>query len=579
MSSSILCGPCQYEDNIKGAKKWCTDCEDGYCEDCEKVHRSTKMSRNHTLISIADYQKIKDVSVKQNCEDHGKRFDLYCSTHDKALYISCVNQHKSCPDVSPLEEAARDAKQSTAFADVEDTIKGALENIEICIKDQESTRKQVENQEQMIRKNIKEIREKINKQLNVLEQKLINDLSVKSAKCKSSLEKTLNQLNVSDKKLIQLKEETQKMKKFASDVQVFLGTREVNIIVAKETETITRTINAALHFKIEAELDLNISSLLNRDNEMGKIFLQEIPTGLQFKDAKIDQAQKQVSVSLERGFRDLRLQLKQKLKILRKKNEISINVTGCLTLPNGHVLIAVRRSFDEHYNSYLIEYNKEGNHINDIRLSKHPFDLTSIDSDRIAITYGNVSPLIKTFYRWFKLPLYVEIKNITHDSSIKIQLNNSCWGISHQDGRLYVIVEEEGILVADVSGNILNTLRINTCNVKYTSTSKDIICYSDDVHNSVHCCNMEGKEIWVFQQNSNFRPAGLSVGHNNDIFVVGCASNNITLIHHNGTESKILLTAADGLNEPKTLHYDKNGKTLLVCDKTNAALYNVVLNI
>ncbi|CAG2214000.1 unnamed protein product [Mytilus edulis] len=187
MSSSIFCGPCQYEEIIKGAKKWCTDCEDGYCEDCEKVHRSTKMSRNHKLISIADYRKIKDVSVKQNCEDHGKKFDLYCVTHDRALCISCVNQHKSCADVTPLEEAARNAKESTAFADLEDTINGALKNIGKCIEDQESTEKHVENQKQMITKNIKEIREKINKQLNILEQKLINDLSVISAKCKSSL--------------------------------------------------------------------------------------------------------------------------------------------------------------------------------------------------------------------------------------------------------------------------------------------------------------------------------------------------------------------------------------------------------
>lgn len=174
------------------------------------------------------------------------------------------------------------------------------------------------------------------------------------------------------------------------------------------------------------------------------------------------------------------------------------------------------------------------------------------------------------------LPLRVEINNITHGSSIKIPVNNSCWGISYQDGRLYMIVEEEGILVADVSGNILNTLQINTRNVKYTSTSKDIICYSNDVENSLHCCNMVGKEIWIFQRNSLIHPAGLSVGHTHDIFVVGCASNNITLIHRSGIESKILLTAADGLNEPKSLHYDKNSKTLFVIDKMNASLYNVV---
>lgn len=573
MSSSILCGPCQYEDNIKGAKKWCTDCEDGYCEDCEKVHRSTKMSRNHKLISIADYKKIKDVSLKQNCEDHGKKFDLYCITHDRALCIACVNQHKSCADVTPLDEVARNAKESTAFADLEDRINGALKNIGKCIEDQESTEKHVEIQKQLITENIKEIREKINKQLNVLEIKLISDLSEKSSKCKSSLEKTLNQLNSADKKLIQLKEETQKMKKFASDVQVFLGTREMNRYVAYEIQSVKRTINAAQHFKIVAKFDLDISSVLNRANGMGQILLQEIPAGLQFKDAKIDQAQKQVSVSTERGFRYLHLQLKKKLEI-RKTTERT-NVTGCIILPNGHLLIAEG-------SDYLQKYTEEGDKIRDIIDSRPIFDLTYINSNWIAVTHfeHNYRTMKQHMIRYFSglssHSSYAKIINITDDRRINIQTKNRCWGISHQDGRLYVIVEEEGILVADVSGNILNTLPINTRNVKYISTSEDIICYSDDVENSVHCCNMVGKEIWVFQQNCIIRPAGLSVGHNNDIFVVGCASNNITLIHHEGIESKTLLTAADGLNEPKSLHYDKNSKTLLVCDKMNASLYSVV---
>ncbi|XP_071123431.1 uncharacterized protein [Mytilus edulis] len=575
MSAIILCGPCQYEDNNKGAKKWCTDCEDGYCEDCEKVHRSTKMSRNHTLISIADYQKIRDVSVKQNCDDHGKRFDLYCSTHDKALCISCVNQHKSCPDVIALEEAARDSKQSTAFADVEGTINGALDNIETCIKDQKSTEKNVENHEQMIRKNIKEIREKINKQLNVLEQKLINDLSVISAKCKSSLEKTLNQLKSADRKLMQLKEETQKMKKFASDTQVFLGTREMNVIVANEIETLTRTINAALHFKIEAVIDLDISSLLNRADGMGKILLQEIPAGLQFKDAKIDQAQKQVSVSTERGFRDLRLQLKKKLE--RRKTGGRTNVTGCIILPNGHLLIAEG-------SDYLEEYSEEGDYIRDITVSRSIFDLTYINSNWIAVTHfahENRTGIqkIKEIYGLSRPTSYAKMINITDDCRINIKAYNLCWGISHQDGRLYIIVKEVGILVADVDGDILNTLPIDTCNVKYISTSKDVICYSNDVQNTVHCCDMNGKEIWVFRHESLIIPAGLSVGDDMHLFIVGCASNNITLIHRDGTTSKILLTPADGLSDPQAMYYDKNRKTLIVCDKTSAALYNVVLNI
>lgn len=582
MSSRILCGPCQYEDNIKGAKKSCTDCEDGYCQECEKVHRCTKMSRNHKLISIGDYQKIKNIRMNQHCEDHGKRFDLYCSMHDQPLCIACVNQHKSCTNVTPLDEAARNAKQSTAFADLEDTINAALESIGKSVNEQEAAEKHVGNQKQKILKSINELRKKINKHLNDLEQKLIHDLSAKCAKCKSSHEKILQQLNSSDKKLLHFKEETQKMKKFASDVQLFLGTRDINRYVANEIRSLTTTINGAHQFKIEADMDLliNISSLIDRSNGMGKILLHEIPTGFKFKDAKIDQAQKQVAVTSERDFCDLHLQFKKKLTIceVREINMHVSKVSGCIIMPNGHLLFTDY----EGGRSKIRRYIHEGNisNINHEGCSI-PFDLTLIDADNIAISFVFTVSNYSMRRDGGLTCGHVAIKHIKSGSSRDINANASCWGISHHDGRLYVIVDGEGILVADVSGKVLKTLKINTGGVKYISTSTDMICFTNERRNTVHCCNMEGTERWVFSHNTVICPAGVSVGEDNDVFIVSKGSKNITLIHRDGTESKTLLTEADGLNVPQAISYDTNSKTLLVCDKNSsyAWLYNAVFTI
>jgi hypothetical protein len=47
------------------------------------------------------------------------------------LCVSCVpNEHKTCSDVISLHDAAKNAKCSTAFTDLEDTIDGAIQNVQ-----------------------------------------------------------------------------------------------------------------------------------------------------------------------------------------------------------------------------------------------------------------------------------------------------------------------------------------------------------------------------------------------------------------------------------------------------------------
>ncbi|XP_071160952.1 E3 ubiquitin-protein ligase TRIM45-like [Mytilus edulis] len=139
MAEKILCGPCCYAGNDKNAEKRCTIFEKGLCADCEKVHKSIKISRNHWLISIEDFRQIQNISISITCKDHDKRLELFCKTHDVAVCLGCVpSRHRTCSDVIPLDKAAENAKHSTALADLEDTSTGTLQNLEQIITDRES---------------------------------------------------------------------------------------------------------------------------------------------------------------------------------------------------------------------------------------------------------------------------------------------------------------------------------------------------------------------------------------------------------------------------------------------------------
>ncbi|VDI73864.1 Hypothetical predicted protein [Mytilus galloprovincialis] len=135
--------------------------------------------------------------------------------------------------------------------------------------------KEFDNQESRIKKKIQETREKINQRLDILEQQLIQNLSTKTAVCKSGYDNMLIQLNLADQKLSQIKVETETLKQMASDIQVFLGTREIDKNVSEEIKSIKGVINSATCFNIEIDIETAVSSILNSTYQFGIVSLAE----------------------------------------------------------------------------------------------------------------------------------------------------------------------------------------------------------------------------------------------------------------------------------------------------------------
>ncbi|CAG2229160.1 unnamed protein product [Mytilus edulis] len=439
MSDLILCGPCGYAENNEKAEKWCTVCEEGLCADCEKVHKSIKTTRNHRLISTEDYRQIENISVSLNCEDHDKRFELYCKTHDVAVCLGCVpSHHRTCSDVIPLDKAAANAKQSTALADLEDTLTLTIQNLEQIINDRDSAMEKLESQKQSIKNTIYATRARIMDKLADLEQKLLLELDSKHGDCKSYESKLLTHLKKSERDLSCLREQTSQLKSFASDIQLFLGTRQINETVFKEVESVKERIKSLKNYEINFTLNPSLTALMKDSDQIGKLFIKTTKTNLLFKEAKVDQAQIELRMPDTNDINNVRLQLKNKFEV--KKEGKPMWFSGCTVLPSGNLLIA-----DYFARGVLMDYSENGKHIRDISCSSSPFDLTVIDNDRIAVTYGNEK--------------YIEILNIENNIvERKVKFEKDCYGISYQDSQLYIIIG--GIVITDMTGNVLKTLDI-----------------------------------------------------------------------------------------------------------------------
>lgn len=533
----ILCGPCMFDDIMTDARRWCTHCGEGLCKDCEKVHRKSDLTKNHEIMPISDSHEIEHVSISNICQHHGKNLEWFCKTHDNCLCVDCkTSNHKSCSDIISISVAS------------------TLLNVKQCIKNRESATKEIKERELEVKNMILETRTKINLHLNMLEEKLLCELKSTTNTCKSMCMKFLKKLESTEEMLTKLREQTLHMKEFSSEIQVFLGTRQVTNLIAKETNSIKNELGDAKDYRFQVTLHELIEKFVNIVHNYGKITVSEFVVNFDFKDQKSDQAQIMINLPTERNISNINIQL---IKTFQMRRSYDMQIRGCVILPNGRLLMS---NFTGH--NYLVEYSQAGKHIRDIRVSEMPFDIAVIDLRSIVVTYGNAA--------------FLEIMNVkTFAVSKKISLPKSCFGVSYVDERLYV-ANAYDIEVIDISGRHLETLKTASNTVVDIATCKHKIFYTDFKKDKVHCCRLDGVESWQFKNELITSPRGVAVDNNNNVFVVGYKSTNLTIIQNDGQKSRTLLTESDGLLNPRAVYYDTDKNTLLICNiKGKVALYNV----
>ncbi|VDI70627.1 Hypothetical predicted protein [Mytilus galloprovincialis] len=428
-------------------------------------------------------------------------------------------KHNSCSDaIIPLAEAAKNVKTSTSLADLERTINNTIENIQECVKERETATERMETQEIRIRKLISITRQNINRHLDDLERKLLNDLSTTYSSCKSKYLKLTNKLTTIEKVIKRFKEETSQLKRFAPDLHVFLSTHQMNKEVQDKVKAIQEAISSIDNYNIEIEIHQGITSQLKDVDCFAKIKVEKSTISFPFKDAKIDHAQ--LPVQIRRTVHNTRLELRKKITIQQRGSIMYIS--GCTFLANGNLLIA-----DTNGQDVLLEYNDDGKFIREKPISATPYTIALKDTDRIAVSY--VRP-------------YIEIIDINKTIVIKrLKLKHNCLGISYSDGKIYVVVGGKGIVVLDMEGTIVNTIKCDSTDVFNITTSKNRIYYTEINRKTVNCCSSTGEKICSFKDKSLLFPGGIAVDHDQNVFVVDKHSNNLLMLQDGGKVSKTLL--------------------------------------
>jgi hypothetical protein len=434
--------------------------------------------------------------------------------------------------------------------DLEQTLKELGSFVKRLTDDKEEIIQQIITRKKGICEEIHKIRKSLNDHLDQLQETLIRSINMAVDDITLQLCDVKNSLTEIANKTSDITLEFNNIKEHASDLQTFLSLPHF-ISKANDEEKKVEKLGSEGKFNRKSIIFTARTDEIIKMQSIGDVGVDDIKSDVAYRKEKEKQAQ--IAGPLTRRTHD-RINLKLLKEIDVKVGYPSNIITGCTILDNGKVLFFEfnKRRFTDRVT--LNENN--GNYIRTIyplpRSHVSLYNVTSIDTNTIGVSIGTGISIIN-----------IDTHNILH----KIQSNSVCYGITHCDGKLYYCSNSKGIQRFDLR-TISNQLLVPTEDIdrfSYISCDGNKLFYTSNTE-TVICCDMNGKQIWLFEDTSVLRsPRGVVVDNHGFVFVAGEKSGNIVVISPDGNSSKEVYQ----ISSPRAMCYDKNENKILVCHSDN----------
>ncbi|CAG2226924.1 unnamed protein product [Mytilus edulis] len=566
-STSTPCDVCAGQSISKQAVKWCPECEEAYCSECIKHHGIAKATKDHSVIAVENYLKLPPfvLETKHHCSKHGSRFQNYCRSHETPCCKRCIDtDHKKCSDLPPLDDVIYDAKSSVAFVDIEERLHSLKKFFSELIKEKEGNLNEIKLQRETIEKQIRKMRIEINQRLDILEKEVMHKLSNQENHHQRNIEKISKQMKVQSSRIEDLLENMEPIKQYASNLQTFLTTKEIDRELYKterEVEVLCKD-DSLNRYGMSFIKDDKLGNLIGGLKSFGKISNTCQQTEIVYAKSKVKQAQI-VAVPCK-NFENMNLVLQKKVVVPRPGNNGYGLVRGCVVLQNKNVLF----SYWNGNNGCLSLLDEHGSEIFVLKADKLGFEpdhIAVIDDKTIAITTDDSSKSIVIFnFETQKISKVIETEH-EHLS-----------GISCFENTLIYSCGTEGLEMRSLdTGNVCPLKFGSYAPDEYVTVFKSKIYSTDSLSDTVTCYDMEGKIHWRWQNQDEIRKMrGVAVDNKSNVCVAGVDSGRIAIISPDGKHFKSF--KPEGIEEPRTIFFDRRTNTFLLCDENeDAGIFSV----
>ncbi|XP_052059493.1 uncharacterized protein LOC127700067 [Mytilus californianus] len=558
-----VCGVCELRNISKQSVIWCSDCEEGLCDDCNDHHSLSKGSRNHETVTIAEYQKLPSniIQMAQSCRKHDQKYQIFCKKHDCPCCKRCVvENHNKCEDLKDIDDVISGIKSSNAFQDIEKTLNEVKDHIQRIRKDREENLASLKEQKKNIEMEIQKAKTSINNHLDKLLQAVLRNLDATEETENKKILQLLSEVERKEKEIEKFQAGLANIKQYASELQTFLAAKEMERDLAKKENFVQSIIKSGTlnHSQISWKIETILQNIAIDIESFGEIIVVNEPNKLMINRQKDQQAQQMIAAPVPKSIDNLTLALR---KIV---NTNADDVRGCTILPNGRMM------FTCYIQHKVIAINRDGT--KDFEIKKGlSFDILYKGNNMIVVTSGCYP---KSQYINF---IDIETRQVTN----KLNVGSSNTGmVLKNEGTLIYCTRTSGLRTVDLSneskGSIGSGL-LGQSLFSYVTVFNNNIIYTNDNLDTVTCCDFQGKIQWEFRERGVLRnPDGISVDKDGNVYVVGTGSNNVVVVSNDGKRHREILSSTEGLEKPQALHYYQSTNSLLVANQqARAFLFDV----
>ncbi|VDI63956.1 Hypothetical predicted protein [Mytilus galloprovincialis] len=567
-STGTYCDICQNRHICKAAEEYCPVCEEALCTDCKDHHKLAKATKNHQAISIDEYNKLPAFirEIKQHCDKHGDRFEFFCPTHNELCCKRCITtSHNECKECKVIEDFVEFSKSSAAIDEYEQTLKDVEKNAQTAIADRKNNVEEFEKQTQAIRKQIKNKRIEIYRHFDNLEETIMKELSTIESEKKQNVQSVIEKLDENKNRNIQLKENIDAMKKYGSNIQVFMGTIKLQQSVSSQ-EKFVRSLQDDESLRIvnlECSISEELNNIKSRIRSFGTVTPITSDPRTQFKWKSDKSAQILTTPTDMNSINNIHTRLICKINVKTPKT-----ITSCLV--GKYVMFSNTKS--SMANGCLLQYDINGNYLKEIELTQSlAFDIVFIDFDTVAVTGG--SSLFNVYI--------VDVATLQVKRVIHVGEENCIYGATYKNEFIIGCIRGNSLKMFNIVNNkdvTIPILPFKTKNTRgtYIDSDDNSFYHSDYTDGAVTCYGLKGNIMWSFKDVDLQKPRSACLDSNSNVYVAGSDSNNVVVISSDGLNSKQLLGPDDGIRYPHAIHYDKSSNRLLVANKYGPAfLYQV----
>ncbi|XP_071121593.1 tripartite motif-containing protein 2-like [Mytilus edulis] len=556
--SSQSCGVCDLRHIKKPCIVWCTECDEGLCSECKEHHSLSKSSRSHSVIPIAEYQKLPaDVlKITQYCTSHDNKYQFYCQKHECPCCSTCIVEcHKECREIVELKNVIRNAKSSNAMCEIEESLVEIAENLKKVRQHQQDNLLTFKEKRKEIEKELKKTRMKINNHLDKLQEDLIKQLNELEEKENSKICQLMASLEKKEKEIGECQNNLLNIKKHATDLQMFLSIKQIEEDVYSKEKKLQALVEGKEQHTLSYQINTSIQNIISDIRSFGEVRIESNPCDIVLIKKKARQAQLMIPIVPTKSIENIKVTIHKTINTQTRDF-----VYGCCILPDDRFVFTCYSA------KQLKVFSNKGSSDFEIKMPCYPFDIVYIREDNtLAVSANRPGTIII-----INLETKQMIKSIAFDSNID--------GISLKGNQLIYSGENKCIGMInlnDESKSVIVRDKIpSTC---YTATFRDNVYHTNNDKHTVICYNLQGEIQWTFHNESVLRcPRGIDVDSDGNVYVVGYGSNNVVVISPDGQQHREVLTTRDGLGNPTSLHYSGPNNQLLVANYNNnkAFLFN-----